>query len=237
MHRSHPGIALTLLLTACTPQATQPNVPASEATLQRLIGQRLASPLVRGSEEAEAQPFTTEEAEGIFRLLDSNGDGTIQATEWSARVPEASPAMLDANSDDQITHEEFRTFVLTLPEELQPDSRGEALASMPELSDSTFSERVLDADRLAVVMFTAPWNGPSRFFKPIVAQAFEKYDLAGGAINTDLYQRVGIQFNVRWVPTVLFFKNGQELAKERIVSPMPLRNLQRRVESVLEAYP
>lgn len=234
MHRSRPWIALTLLLTACTPQATQPTVPPAEAPLQRLIDQRIATPIDRGVGEAEPQPFTSEEAEAIFQLLDSDGDGTIQATEWSARVPDGSSAVLDADSDELITREEFRSFALTPPEEPQPTSRGEAIAPAPELSDETFDERVLKTDRLAVVVFTADWSGPCRVFRPAVQEAFQKYDIAGGTINVDQNQQVAARYHLRAIPYVLFFKDGQESFGYRLVGPVPASTLHRRIEMLLK---
>ena len=222
-----------LLLTACTPQVTQPTVPPSEAPLQRLIDQRIASPITRGDGEAEAQPFTSEEAEAIFQLLDSDGDGTIQTTEWSARVPDGSPALLDADSDELITRDELRTFALTPLEPPQPTSRGEATAPVPELSDGTFDERVLKADGLAVVVFTADWSGPCRYFQPTVQEAFRKYDIAGGTINVDMNQEAVTRYHLRAIPSVLFFKDGQEFIIERLVGPVPANTLHRRIEMLL----
>ena len=93
-----------------------------------------------------------------------------------------------------------------------------------ELNASNFADTIKNND-VVVVDFWAPWCGPCRMIAPIIEEIGEDFKDKGvvvGKINTDENQDLAIQFGIRSIPTVLFFKNG-ELADSMIgAAPKPM---------------
>jgi thioredoxin 1 len=90
--------------------------------------------------------------------------------------------------------------------------------SMQELhllavTDATFEAEVEKHDGLAIVDFWATWCGPCRAVAPIMEQLAGEH--AGKVkvikINVDENQRTTMRFNVRSIPSVLFFKGGRHV--------------------------
>lgn len=87
-----------------------------------------------------------------------------------------------------------------------------ATATPIEVTDATFSDLVLTADTQPVLLDCwAPWCGPCRALTPVIdalaAEAAGRYTVA--KLNIDENPRVQQQFQIRSIPTLLIFKNGQ----------------------------
>ena len=90
-----------------------------------------------------------------------------------------------------------------------------------QLTDSNFKESVLDANQVALVDFWAEWCGPCRMIGPVVEELSAEYiDKAViGKMNVDDNPEVAMQYGIRSIPTILFFKNGQLVDKQVGVVP------------------
>jgi len=92
---------------------------------------------------------------------------------------------------------------------------------MLEINDQTFAEEILQYEGLSLVDFWAPWCGPCRMVGPIMEQLAD--EMTGkvkiGKINVDEAPQTPNRFGVRGIPTVILFKNGQEV--DKIVGAVP----------------
>jgi len=78
-----------------------------------------------------------------------------------------------------------------------------------ELNQSNIKETVEEG--VALVDFWAPWCGPCRMIAPVIEQLAEQYE--GKAkickVNTEEEQDLTVQYGIRSIPTILFFKDGE----------------------------
>ena len=102
-----------------------------------------------------------------------------------------------------------------------------------ELTDANFAATVEQSEVPVMVDFWAPWCGPCRLVAPVVEELAESYSgrLRVGKLNTDDNPAVASQFNIRSIPTLLFFKNGQVV--DHVVGAVPREKLQKKVDEIL----
>lgn len=88
-------------------------------------------------------------------------------------------------------------------------------APLTTFTDANFAAEVLHSPHPVLVEFGATWCPPCRALEPVVAALASQY--AGrvkvGTLDVDACPRVPTQFEVRSVPTLLLFKDGQVIGQ------------------------
>ena len=80
-----------------------------------------------------------------------------------------------------------------------------------ELNNSNFEATI--AEGVTMVDFWAPWCGPCRMMAPAFEEASTNFPLKAqfAKVNTEEYGELSAQFGIRGIPTIIIFKNGQEV--------------------------
>ena len=95
------------------------------------------------------------------------------------------------------------------------------MADLLEITDDNFQEKVLDSKLPVLVDLWAVWCAPCRMVAPIVDQLAADYKdrLQVGKMDVDTNPKTPTEYGVQGIPTVILFKDGEEVG--RIVGARP----------------
>lgn len=93
------------------------------------------------------------------------------------------------------------------------------------VTDANFETEIEKAAGVAVVDFWAEWCGPCRAVGPIIDQLATEYagKVKVAKMDVDANPRTGMRFNVRSIPTILFFRDGKLV--DTVIGAMPKPHL------------
>jgi thioredoxin 1 len=107
------------------------------------------------------------------------------------------------------------------------------VANALDVNEASFQEEVLEASQPVLVDFWAPWCGYCQRLLPIIDElADETADkMKIVKINVDENRAVAQKYGVMSLPTLVLFKNGEQL--EKLLGFMPKANILAKIEPKL----
>jgi thioredoxin 1 len=97
----------------------------------------------------------------------------------------------------------------------------------------SWDKEVLQSSQPVMVDFWATWCAPCKMIAPAVEELAKEY--AGKAkfvkVNTDENHELAARYNIRGIPTLMFFKNGQMV--DQIVGAVPKTHLKTKLDALL----
>lgn len=83
-----------------------------------------------------------------------------------------------------------------------------------DLTKENFQAEITKSDKPVLVDFWAVWCGPCQMMEPILHELeAEMPDVQIGKVNVDEQMDLARQFRVVSIPTLIIFKNGQEVQR------------------------
>ena len=101
------------------------------------------------------------------------------------------------------------------------------------ISTDEFENEVLNSSVPVIVDFYADWCMPCRMIAPSIDELSTELDGRAKVVkvNIDVSAGLASKYNVRGVPTIMFFKNGQ--AADTVVGAVPKEVLMDKLLSIL----
>ena len=98
-----------------------------------------------------------------------------------------------------------------------------------EVTDANFVEEIESSNGLSMVDFWAEWCGPCRMVGPVVEELAQEYSdrVKIGKMDVDANPDTPFRFNVRSIPSILFFKDGELV--DTVVGALPKAALEEKI--------
>lgn len=97
------------------------------------------------------------------------------------------------------------------------------MANEVEITTDNFETEVLQSDVPVLVDFWAEWCAPCKMIAPVLTEISGEYEgkLKIGKLDVDHQGDLAIKFGVQSIPTLVLFKNGDEVGRKVGAAPKP----------------
>ena len=104
---------------------------------------------------------------------------------------------------------------------------------MARLINSTDFPALVQDDKLLVVDFFATWCGPCKKLSPTLDEVSEEFGDRVNIVKVDVDESedLAMTYGIRSVPTVLFFKKGQQV--DKFVGALPKSEIVSKIQNQL----
>ena len=102
-----------------------------------------------------------------------------------------------------------------------------------KFTEANYEAEVVSSDIPVMIDFYADWCGPCKMMGPVVAELAAEYEgkVKVGKCNVDENPAIARQFGVMSIPTFIFLKCGQMVAKQ--IGAISKKELAQMLEQVL----
>jgi len=101
------------------------------------------------------------------------------------------------------------------------------------VTDQTFNQEVVADPGPVLVDCWAPWCGPCKMVAPVLDQLASEYagQIKIAKLNVDENPTTASQYGIQSIPTMLLFKNGNQV--EKLVGALPKQEIEQHLKAVL----
>ncbi|MBP5572098.1 MAG: thioredoxin [Bacteroidales bacterium] len=104
---------------------------------------------------------------------------------------------------------------------------------MEKVVTDTNIKEVLASAPVVLVDFWAVWCGPCRALGPVIEEIASEFEgkIVVGKCNVDDSQDISMEYGIRSIPTVIFFKDGVPV--DKTIGLVPKEEIVKRINSLL----
>ena len=120
------------------------------------------------------------------------------------------------------------------PEPKETDRQAAAAeGTILAVDQADFEQEVIQADIPVVVDFWADWCQPCHMIRPTLEQLAGEFagKLKFVSVDNDANPKLAKQFSIRFLPTIVIIKNGEEI--DRAIGVLPPKQLRYRIVTAL----
>ena len=102
-----------------------------------------------------------------------------------------------------------------------------------DVTDSNFEQEVLKSEVPVVVDFWAEWCAPCRVIAPLIDELAQQYGDKIKVVKMDVDQnpQSSMNYGIRSIPTLLFFKNGQPV--DQLLGAVPKNQIEDKLTALI----
>jgi len=107
--------------------------------------------------------------------------------------------------------------------------------ALKDISTKEFDELLADTTVPIILDLWAEWCHPCKRIKPYLEEIAESHSgtIQVARVNVDHYPELAARYGVMGIPTVIFFKDGKEVA--RLIGAQPKKAYLKKLEEILES--